>query len=116
MKNWYAFLIFLVFIIVGQISTWFQLNAQFIDNKWKNNYWILFSCIPVTWIYLQSTKYGTESFGGQLWPQRLIAFAIGISIYTLMTNIIFGENLNIKNGLCIILSLCIVAIQILWKN
>lgn len=115
MKDILSFVKFLFLISIGQICSWLQLNLQFIDSRFVNNYWLLLTGIPVTWIYIQSTKWGAQSFDGQLWPQRLIGFSIGIIIYTLMTYYFFSEKLELKNLICLGLGFLIVLIQVLWK-
>lgn len=115
MTNIKDFLVFLFLISLGQICSWLQLNLQFINDKWVNNWWLLLAGIPVTWIYIQSTKWGASSFDGQLWPQRLIGFSVGIIVYTLMTYYFFSEKLELKNLICLGLGILIVLIQVLWK-
>ena len=108
-------ILFIIVVFIAQIVTWFQLNLQFINPKFKDNYWLLLSGIPITWLFMKATSLGVQAFGGEMWPQRLISFATGILIFTAMTHFIIGENLTIKNAVCLGLAVLIVLIQVLLK-
>jgi hypothetical protein len=108
-------IIFVGTIFIAQIVTWFQLNAQFLNPKFKDNPWLLLSGIPITWLYLKATSLGVNAFEGQMWPQRLISFASGILIFTAMTYFVMGESINLKNLICLLLAFCIILIQIFVK-
>ncbi len=107
---------FILLVILAHGGAWFQLNGQFIDEKFKTYSWILILCgIPLSWLWIKSTGYGVSAFNGHFWPQRFIAFSIGIIFYTVLTNFFFGEKLDIKSLICLALSFSIVAIQVFWK-
>jgi len=108
-------IIFIATIFVAQTVTWFQLNAQFMNDKFKDNPWLLLTGIPITWLYLKATSLGVNAFDGQMWPQRLISFATGILIFSLMTYLVMGETINLKNIICLLLAFSIILIQILVK-
>jgi hypothetical protein len=52
---------------------------------------------------------------GLLWPTRFIGFGIGIIIYAIMVSYHFGEGFTTKTLVSIVLSICLIAIQALWK-
>jgi len=54
-------------------------------------------------------------YDGQIWPSRLIGFAIGIVVFALMSYFIFKEPINVKTLICLVLGGAILGIQILWK-
>lgn len=112
MKPHIVVILFIVVVFVAQIGTWFQLNLQFINPKFKDNYWLLLSGIPITWLFMKSTSLGVEAFNGEMWPQRLISFATGILIFTALTHFMIGETLTIKNVICLGLAFLIVLIQV----
>jgi hypothetical protein len=62
-----------------------------------------------------SIKYIYEWSNGELWQGRLIGFSIGIVVFTVMSMILFGEGISTKTGICLLLSIIILAIQIFWK-
>jgi len=62
-----------------------------------------------------SVKHMVEHFDGQLWPSRLIGFAIGTIVFTFMSVLWFNEPINTKTGICICLSILILLVQLFWK-
>jgi hypothetical protein len=76
---------------------------------------VLLSGIPITWLFIESMKYIYQWSDGQLWPGRLIGFSIGIVVFTVMSIILFGEGISAKTGICLVLSVLILLIQIFWK-
>tara|TARA_R110000744_G_scaffold25161_8_gene62597 strand:- start:23647 stop:23898 length:252 start_codon:yes stop_codon:yes gene_type:complete len=71
--------------------------------------------VPISYLFIVSTKYAYNGFEGLLWPGRLVAFGTGIIIMGICTYIFFGEGLNSKTIISIILSMVILLIQIFWK-
>ena len=106
----------ILFGALAQIIVFFQIQGsvkyQFLqDNKWL----VLLAGIPITWLFVESTKYIYLWSGGQLWPGRLIGFSIGIIVFTILSIVLFGEGITVKTTVCLILSIAILAIQIFWK-
>ena len=56
--------------------------------------------VPISWMLIKATKYGYMAFEGVLWPQRLIAFATGIILFSLFTWIFINEGINTKTSIC----------------
>ena len=52
---------------------------------------------------------------GLLWPTRFIGFGVGIIIYAILVSHFFGEGFTTKTVVSIVLSVCLIAIQALWK-
>ena len=71
--------------------------------------------IPISILYLASVKHLVAHFDGQLWPSRLLGFATGAIIFTVMSYTWFGEPLTGKTLTCLFLAVCIMLIQIFWK-
>lgn len=113
MKNLiYALLLFLV----GQSVIWFQINGQFVWPLFRKYEWVLvLSGIPISLLYLSATRYGVEAFDGLLWPQRFLAFACGIFVFSIFAWLFKGEGFTIKTIVSLALSLTIVVIQVFWK-
>ena len=100
-----------------QIVTWFQLNGQFVWPWFKNN--MLLVClmgIPISWFYIEATRYGFIAFEGILWPGRLLGFATGIFCFTLLTYIFMNEVINLKTAVILLLATVIVLLQVFWKT
>ncbi len=108
MKIGYLLLGILIFTF-AQVGTWFQTNYQFY-NEWvsKNIFYMSLLGIPISILYIYSTKYVGIAFNFQLWPIRLIGFAIGIFVFSFLTWKIGGQSLNIKNGVCLALAFIIL--------
>ena len=115
MKIGYLLLGILIFIL-AQIGTWFQTNYQFY-NEWvsKNILYMSLLGLPISVMYIYSTKYVGIAFNYQLWPIRLIGFAVGIFVFSFLTWKIGGQSLTAKHAVCLSLALIILLIQILWK-
>jgi len=102
--------------LVAQIFTFIQLQGQFKFQWMKDNPIImaLFG-FPLSLLYLLSVKHMVAHFDGQLWPSRLLGFAIGAIVFTAMSWAWFKEPLSIKTLTCLGLALCIMGIQLFWK-
>lgn len=113
MKN---LILCLILFAVGQTMVWLQLNGQFVWESFKKYEWILILFgVPISWLFLIGTRQGVEAFGGLLWPQRFLAFATGIMIFSVLTWILKGEGINTKTLISLCLASCLVLIQIFWK-
>ena len=96
-----------------QIVIWFQLNAQVKWDWFKDNY-LLMSILgmPISYALLYSTKFGWEGFG-ELWPIRLLGFAVGIMSFPVITYLVLGEGVTLKTGLSLGLAVIIMLLQLL---
>jgi hypothetical protein len=71
--------------------------------------------IPISILFMTSVGLMVQHFDGQLWPSRLIGFVIGTIMFTIMSVSLFGEPITIKTGVCLLLSLMILMVQLFWK-
>jgi hypothetical protein len=108
--------IFLFTVFFAHLAVWLQINSQFFDTKWKIPMWgmVLFG-VPISWLWIKATQLGVEAFDGKFWPQRLVAFAIGMIIYTVLTSLVFGQYVDTKTTVCLILATLIVLVQVFWR-
>ena len=101
---------------VAQILVWFQLNGQFIWPIFKKyETMLILTGLPITWLFLLATRHGVNGFDGLLWPQRFLAFACGIIIFSVFTWLFKGEGFTMKTILCLGLSCGILGVQVFWK-
>ena len=102
--------------LLGQTLVWYQINGQFISEWVKARPWLM-SClgIPISFIYIYATKYTTEAFDGDLWPQRLIGFSMGMISFAVLTFIHLNQTITLKTAITLALATAIVVIQIVWK-
>lgn len=102
--------------LVAQIITFLQLQGNI---KWGllSRYPVLtlLSSIPMAYLFMKSVEHFVAAYNGQIWPSRLIGFAIGIIVFTIMSLVMFKEPISVKTFVCLVLSCCILAVQIFWK-
>ena len=105
-----------VFGIIAQTLTFFQLQGQLKYEWFKNNYWlVVLMGIPVSMLFMFSVKNMVSAYGGEMWPSRLIGFSIGAVVFTYFSWVIFGEPLSLKTIICLILSFSILGVQLFMK-
>ena len=103
----------ILILFFTQIVIWFQLNAQVKWDWFKDNYWLMSLLgVPISYALLYSTKYGFQGFG-ELWPIRLLGFAVGMMTFPFITYMILGEGITLKTGISILLAIIIMLLQLL---
>jgi len=111
-----ALLIGMLLMLLAQILTFYQLQGQLKYQWFKDNYWVIVLMgIPISMMYMESVRQIITHYGGLLWPSRLIGFGIGVVVFAIPSQLLFGENLTTKTMVCLILSGVIILIQIFWK-
>jgi|TARA_R110000823_G_C15866379_1_gene493724 hypothetical protein len=113
MKN---LIISILLFVFAQTMVWLQLNGQFVWPWFRKYEWILLLFgVPIAWLFIVATRHGVAAFDGLLWPQRFLAFACGIIIFTIFTWVLKGEGINTKTLISLCMAACLVLIQIFWK-
>ena len=103
----------ILILFFTQIVIWFQLNAQVKWDWFKDNYLLLSILgMPISYALLLSTKYGFQGFG-ELWPIRLMGFAVGIMSFPVITYLVLGEGVTLKTGISLILATVILLLQLI---
>lgn len=116
MINKEKLLIGIVFGILAQVLTFFQLQGQLKYEWFKNHYWLLVLMgIPVSMLFMYSVKNMVLAYGGEMWPSRLIGFSIGAIVFTYFSWSTFNEPLTMKTIICLILSFSILGVQLFMK-
>tara|TARA_Y100001963_G_scaffold87099_1_gene120425 strand:- start:453 stop:794 length:342 start_codon:yes stop_codon:yes gene_type:complete len=106
-------LICITILFLTQIVIWFQLNGQLKWDWWKDNLWaVCLLGMPVSYLLFYATKIGYIGFG-ELWPVRMIAFAVGIATFPILTYLFLGEGITLKTFISIILSVIILLLQLI---
>ena len=102
--------------LLGQIFVWYQINGQFLSG-WMKEHPLAVSLlgIPISLTYIYATQYLVEAFDGEMWPQRLIGFAVGMLAFAFLTWLHLGQSITIKTAVTLALAAAIVVIQIMWK-
>lgn len=115
MVNTKQFILGVVFGILAQVMIFFQLQGPMKYDIIKKNYWLaVLAGIPISMLFMYSVKNLVGAFDGQMWPSRLIGFSIGAIVFTVLSWSIFGEPLSNKTIVCLILSVMILLVQMLW--
>lgn len=110
------FVLAVVYGIIGQVISFVQLQASI---KWgwteKFGWALMFLGLPISWAFMKSVQHFIYAFDGEIWPSRLGGFGIGVIVFSLMGWFLFREGITMKTGVCLLLSLAIILIQLLWK-
>ena len=117
MTNFKALLFGIMFYMVGQVMTYYQLNGQFIWPWFKKNP-LLVSIVTgsfISYIVIYATKLVVEHFDGLLWPGRFIGFASGMFIFAFMTWAFLGEGINFKTAISLVLAATLICVQLFVK-
>ena len=102
--------------LLGQVLVWYQINGQFISTWMKEHpLAVSFLGIPISYVYIYATQHLVEAFNGDLWPQRLIGFSMGMVAFAILTFIHLNQGITSKTAVTLALALAIVVIQIIWK-
>lgn len=107
----------MILFVIGQSLIWFQTNGQFVWPWFKRNPFLvsLIAGTGISYMFIIATKYVSEYYDGLLWPGRFIAFGTGMVSFTLLTWYFLNEGLNAKTLTSLLLALCLVTIQVIWK-
>lgn len=102
--------------IIGQVLSFIQLQAG-IKWGWTQKYGVLlmFLGLPISWAFMKSVQHFITAFHGEIFPSRINGFVVGIVVFSLMGWFLFREGISPKTGVCLLLSLVIILIQVLWK-
>lgn len=110
-----SIMIAILLYALGQTMVWFQSNGQFMWEFFKKNPLLMsLMGIPVSYVFIKATSISYTGFG-QLWPGRMIGFAVGIIIFATLSSMVIGENISLKTTICLLLSAAIICIQLFMK-
>ncbi len=102
--------------LLGQTLVFYQINGQFLSTWMKNHpIAVSFLGVPISYTYIYATQYLVEAFNGDLWPQRLIGFSMGMIAFAFLTWIHLNQAITLKTAVTLALATAIVVIQIVWK-
>jgi hypothetical protein len=114
--NYKYILLSIAIFLLGQGIVWIQTNGPLLwpwAVKWK---WALIALgIPITWLFMEATRFAVEGFGGVFWPGRFVSFVTGITIFAIMTWLFRDEAINMKTAVSLLLAFILLMIQLFWK-
>jgi len=105
-----------LFFLLGQVLVWYQINGQFLSD-WIKNHPLIMSLlgIPISYVYIVATRDLVIAFDGELWPQRLIGFSMGMIAFAFLTWFHLNQAITAKTAVTLALAAAIVLIQVFWK-
>ena len=100
-------------LVLANIINFVQIQGQF-KYPWVKENTFLIAClgIPISYLYIYAIKYLVEAYDGKMWPSRLLSFAVGIIIFTIMSIVWFQENPDAKTIVSLLLASAIIALRI----
>lgn len=102
--------------LFGQIIVWVQVNGPLIWPWAKEHRFLLMVLgIPITWLFMDATRFAVSGFGNLFWPGRFMSFTAGIFIFTVMTYMFREEAINVKTGISLVLAFSLILVQLFWK-
>jgi hypothetical protein len=109
-------IISLVIVTFAQLLAYLQTQSQFFWT-WSKEHPLLMSItgIPISILLIYFTKYCSLAFDGQVWPGRLIGFAVGAIVFAMLSHFIMNEPFTPKTIVCLCLAGAILGVQILWR-
>ena len=109
-------IISLVIVTFAQLLAYLQTQSQFFWT-WAKDHPLLMSItgIPISILLIYFTKYCSLAFDGQVWPGRLIGFAVGAIVFAMLSHFIMNEPFTPKTIVCLCLAGAILGVQILWR-
>ena len=104
----------LIIFFVAQAIAWLQINGQFVW-PWMKDHRMLVSLsgIPISYLLMLATDLAYEGMDGKIWPGRLLAFAMGMLVFTVFTNYFLGEGINLKAGISLVLATILLILQLI---
>ena len=102
--------------LLGQVLVWYQINGQFLSD-WIKSHPLIMSLlgIPISYVYIVATRDLVIAFDGELWPQRLIGFSMGMIAFAFLTWFHLNQAITAKTAVTLALAAAIVLIQVFWK-
>tara|TARA_Y100000389_G_C17459612_1_gene520706 strand:+ start:2778 stop:3125 length:348 start_codon:yes stop_codon:yes gene_type:complete len=106
----------ILFFLAGQCIVWVQVNGPLIWDWAKTFKWVLMLLgVPITYLFMEATRFGVLGFEGNFWPSRFLSFVSGILIFTVMTWMFRSEPITLKTIVSLCLAFSIIVIQLFWK-
>ena len=106
----------ILLFFIGQTMGWFQLNAQYASEWWKNKPIIsaFLIGVPTSIAFWYAWRMIVETTGS-VWAARFIGSSTGLIIFPVLTWFLLGESMfTTKTMICLSLAIIIIIIQLVW--
>jgi len=106
-----------ILFIIGHVMLWFQANAQFFW-EWAKEHRLIMAIAfgtPVSYLFITGVGYVSEAMNGDVWATRILPSVVGTVVFMIMTYLVFEQGINLKNGVCLALTLLVLLLQVYWK-
>ena len=101
----------MILSVLGHVTAFFHMNAQFRWEWAKSQWFILLVGIPISYLFYYSTRFSYEYFG-YVWNIRMIGFGLGNLVFGLLTWVILSEVPSPRIILSLLLALTIILINV----
>ena len=102
--------------LLGQTLVWYQINGQFLSEWIKKNPLIMSLLgIPISYVYIIATRDLVVAFDGELWPQRLIGFSMGMISFAFLTWFHLNQAITLKTATTLALAFTVTKSQVFGK-
>ena len=104
-------------IVFLHIFIWFSSNGQFMENNEffaKHSLAFAIATGPIVSVLgYFGARFIWEAMNGSLWQIRFIGFGLSYLVFPVLTWYFLGESMfTLKTGICIVLSMLIILIQV----
>ena len=107
----------ILLFLLGNILAWFQFNSQFVWPWWSTRPLLsnVIFAVPMGICFWYAIRH-IVSTTGLLWSSKLIGFGVSNVVFAVLTYALLKESILVpKTMLCLLLSVVIIGIQVLWK-
>lgn len=106
----------IIYGAIGQAISFVSFQGSYRYKILQQNEWLIYlSGVPAAYAFYKSVHYFADHYEGDMWPGRLLGFAVGVVVFSFLSWLIFSESMNLKTLVCLLLSCVIIAIQAFWK-
>ena len=106
-----------VLFVIGHLILWYQANSQFF-SEWAKNHKLLLAILlgpPVSYLFMTGVGMVATAMTGDIWATRILPSMIGTIVFMIMTYLVFSQGIDLKNGICLAMSLAVIFIQVFWR-
>lgn len=105
----------ILLLVIADVLAYIQMYFPTMWNLSKlQKLFLLMLGIPISYLFMVGTKFTMQSLETQ-WASRIMFLLLGNFVFLLCAMFIAGEQLTIKNGVVLGLTVLLLLIQIVWK-